>query len=55
MNQTFSCNDGVVQGEFPLRSPDVVMDINRLGCMHQSRLSFMRQLMRKIMREQWHI
>jgi len=45
----------MMQDDFPLRSPEVVMDINRLGSMHQSRLSFMRQLMRLIMREQWKI
>ena len=39
----------------PLRDPQTVMDIKRLGSMHQSRLSFMRALMRKIMREQWSI
>ena len=44
-----------LQKDFPLRSPEVVMDINRLGSMHQSRLSFMRQLMRVVMREQWRI
>jgi hypothetical protein len=41
--------------EFPLRPPEVVMDIDRLGSMHQSRLSFMRELVRKLMREQWQI
>ncbi|MEM7359169.1 MAG: hypothetical protein AAF431_08730 [Pseudomonadota bacterium] len=39
----------------PLRDPQTVMDIKRLGSMHQSRLSFMRALMRKVMREQWSI
>ncbi len=41
--------------DFPLRPPDLVMDINRLGSMHQSRLSFMRELVRRIMRENWQI
>ncbi|MEL0623520.1 hypothetical protein V6238_10485 [Marinomonas arenicola] len=39
----------------PLRSPDQVMDLERLGSMHQSRLSFMRILVRRIMRERWQI
>ena len=39
----------------PLRSPRQVMDLERLGAMHQSRLSFMRTLVRRIMRERWQI
>ena len=39
----------------PTRPPATVMDINRLGSMHQCRLSFMRSLMRKVMREKWSI
>ena len=39
----------------PLRPPAMVMDLKRLGSMHQTRLSFMRHLMRRIMREQWQI
>lgn len=35
------------------RSPDVVMTLERLGSLHQSRLSFMRQLTRRIAREGW--
>ncbi|UTW08572.1 hypothetical protein [Pseudomonas benzenivorans] len=38
-----------------LRPPHVVMDLERLGSLHQSRLSFMRCLVRKIMREGWRI
>jgi len=38
-----------------LRPADTVMDLERLGAMHQSRLSFMRTLVRKIMRERWQI
>ncbi|HBX56651.1 hypothetical protein [Pseudomonas sp. UBA2684] len=38
-----------------LRPPHVVMDLERLGSLHQSRLSFMRSLVRKIMREGWRI
>jgi len=39
----------------PLRPASQVMDLERLGAMHQSRLSFMRTLIRKIMRERWQI
>jgi len=35
------------------RSPDVVMTLARLGSLHQSRLSFMRQLTRRMARERW--
>jgi hypothetical protein len=35
------------------RSPDVVMTLARLGSLHQSRLSFMRQLTRRMAREAW--
>lgn len=38
-----------------MRPPHVVMDLERLGSLHQSRLSFMRSLVRKIMREGWRI
>ena len=38
-----------------LRPVATVMDIARLGAMHQTRLSFMRVMMRTIMREQWRI
>ncbi|MGV8842996.1 MAG: hypothetical protein ACOH2I_07090 [Pseudomonas sp.] len=38
-----------------LRAAHVVMDLERLGSLHQSRLSFMRCLVRKIMREGWKI
>ena len=38
-----------------MRPPHVVMDLERLGSLHQSRLSFMRSLVRKIMREGWQI
>jgi hypothetical protein len=39
----------------PLRSPSQVMNLERLGALHQSRLSFMRTLVRRIMRERWQI
>ncbi|QLC74351.1 hypothetical protein LPB260_27095 [Pseudomonas sp. LPB0260] len=38
-----------------MRPAHVVMDLERLGSLHQSRLSFMRCLVRKIMREGWRI
>ncbi|WP_136679439.1 hypothetical protein [Neptunomonas sp. XY-337] len=39
----------------PLRPVNQVMDLERLGSIHQSRLSFMRTLVRRIMRERWQI
>ncbi len=39
----------------PLRPINQVMDLERLGAIHQSRLSFMRTLVRRIMRERWQI
>lgn len=39
----------------PLRPVDQVMNLERLGSIHQSRLSFMRTLVRRIMRERWQI
>ncbi|NHH99883.1 hypothetical protein [Oceanimonas sp. MB9] len=39
----------------PLRPADQVMDLERLGAMHQSRLSFMRTLVRRIMLERWQV
>ncbi|MFK3973315.1 hypothetical protein ACI2KS_21570 [Pseudomonas sp. NPDC087358] len=36
-----------------MRSPAVVMKASRLGAFHQSRLSFMRQLLRRLKNEQW--
>ncbi|MDH4584450.1 hypothetical protein E8F20_21560 [Pseudomonas sp. BN415] len=38
-----------------MRPAHLVMDLERLGSLHQSRLSFMRSLVRRIMREQWKI
>ena len=37
----------------PLRDPDVVMKLARMGAFHQSRLSFMRVLLRRMKREGW--
>ena len=39
--------------EISLRSPVEVMKLGRLGSFHQTRLSFMRQLLRRISKEQW--
>ncbi len=36
-----------------LRPPDMVMRLARLGAAHQTRLSFMRVLLRKLRRERW--
>ena len=36
-----------------LRSPAVVMDLKRMGAMHQSRISFVRSLLRKMSNENW--
>lgn len=37
----------------PLRAPDTVMRLARLGSFHQTRLSFMRVLLRRLARERW--
>ena len=37
----------------PLRSPEVVMNLERLGSFHSTRLSFTRTLVRRMQREQW--
>ncbi len=38
-----------------LRPPDTVMKLDRMGSFHQTRLSFVRSLLRKVMGEQWQI
>lgn len=38
-----------------LRAPDDVMQLERLGSLHASRLSFVRSLMRQMARERWKI
>ncbi|MBP0048252.1 hypothetical protein H9C73_05850 [Marinobacterium sp. AK62] len=48
---TTLCGDNAL----PLRPAEQVMHLERLGSMHQSRLSFMRTLIRHIMRERWQI
>jgi len=37
----------------PLRPPDLVMRLPRLGAFHQTRLSFMRALLRRLKRDDW--
>jgi len=37
----------------PLRPPETVMNLARLGSFHQCRLSFMRSLLRRLRRERW--
>ena len=39
----------------PLRAPDSVMRLQRMGASFQTRLSFMRQLIRRMHRERWRL
>ena len=41
--------------ETPLRSPDVVMKLERLGSLFPNRLSFARSLIRRMANENWSI
>ena len=43
----------LAQTAIPPRHPDVVMKLARMGSFHQSRLSFMRVLLRRLKRENW--
>ena len=43
------------ENSLPLRPASQVMKLERLGAYHQSRLSFMRTLVRRIFRERWKI
>ena len=45
--------EGAKSTEVSRRAPDLVMRLDRLGSFHQSRLSFMRVLLRRIARENW--
>ena len=45
----------VSDDDLPMRAASVVMDLPRLGCLYQYRLSFMRTLMRRVMGERWTI
>ena len=42
-----------VDKRVPLRAADQVMRLNRLGSFHQCRLSFMRILTRRMVKEKW--
>jgi hypothetical protein len=42
-------------GTVPLRSPDDVMRLPVMGASHQTRLSFMRILLRRMARERWQV
>ena len=42
-------------GALPLRPASQVMQLERLGSFHQSRLSFMRTLVRRMVAENWQI
>ncbi len=50
MSNTF---DQDIVTPIPLRSADTVMRLDRLGCSHPTRLSFMRALLRRLRREDW--
>ena len=39
----------------PLRAPDVVMRLDRLGTMHPTRLSFARAMLRRVEQEGWRV
>lgn len=41
--------------DIALRPPDLVMRLERLGAFHQTRLSFMRALLRRLQRERWRV
>lgn len=45
----FTCNDS------PLRDAEIVMHPQRLGAMHQSRISFVRTLIRKMANQNWQV
>ena len=47
-----NCQYGI-HTSVPLRAPDQVMQLERMGSSFQTRLSFMRQLVRRMRRENW--
>ena len=53
MEHTLPSNDNLDAVRF--RSPDVIMNSERLGAMHQTRISFVRTLLRKIDQENWRL
>ena len=53
-----SLSNSNVSGEnniLPMRPASKVMQLDRLGSLHQSRLSFMRTLVRRMVAENWQI
>jgi hypothetical protein len=52
LQQSESCSD---TNTLPMRPARQVMQLDRLGSLHQSRLSFMRTLVRRMVAENWHI
>ena len=50
-----SLNHQLEAKDIGLRTPEVVMDLKRLGSFYPYKLSFMRKLIRKVMTEQWDI
>ena len=53
MNLVTINNESIDAATSSLRDPSVVMNAERLGAMHQTRISFVRTLLRKIDREKW--
>ena len=50
-----SLNHQLEAKDIGLRTPEVVMDLKRLGSFYPYKLSFMRKLIRKVMTEKWDI
>ena len=46
---------GATRAQVKLRPADLVMQPKRLGAFHASRLSFVRCLVRRMVRERWRI
>ena len=53
MNLVNMNNESIDAATSSSRDPSVVMNAERLGAMHQTRISFVRTLLRKIDREKW--
>ena len=56
MEHILPTNDKFANGNLDavsFRTPDVIMNSERLGAMHQTRISFVRTLLRKIDKENW--
>ena len=50
---TLNFDDKISEFDATLRPPEKVMRLSRLGSFHQSRLSFLRILLRRISAEKW--